>query len=130
MIIALAIILVVLIIALWISTMALWWKHEQGQVTKTIKRGDVIHAWNKAARIARRSWYEGQRYGRKAALWGKRNATNTFIKVFPKSKSAFVTQDPLTGLEHGPSSYFLANLSKPAKKTRKKKVSQAEDLSV
>jgi hypothetical protein len=42
--------------------------------------------------------------------------TKTIVTVFPKAKKAFQKKDELTGLEHGPSSYFL------------KKISEKEDL--
>ncbi len=119
MITALLIVLIVLLVALWTSVMFLWWQRDQQRPVKTIKRGDVIRSWNKAARLARRSWYGGVRYTRQAALWSGKKAGNTFMTVFPHSRSAFARRDPLTGLEHGPSSYFLANLSKKiSKKTR------------
>jgi hypothetical protein len=122
---ALLIIIAVLIVALWISTMALWWQTEQGLERKTIKQRDVIHAWNKAARLARRSWYGGLRYSKQVRLWGNKRAGKAFMSVFPQSKAAFVKQDMLKGLEHGASSYFLASLSRPAKKkvsARRKKI--------
>jgi uncharacterized protein YpmB len=132
MILALAIILIVLLIALWISAMLLWWRSEQEKPIKTIKRRDVIHTWNKAARAARKSWYGGVRYSKQAALWGNKKARNAFVSLFPKSKSAFENKDMLTGLEHGPSSYFLANLSKPVKKPKARvyvRKAKKEDLS-
>lgn len=123
---ALIIIIVVLLIALWISVMLLWWRSEQENPAKTIKRGDVIHAWNKAARLARRSWYDGVRYSKQASVWSNKKVQKVFVAVFPKSKAAFIEQNLLTGLEHGPSSYFLANLTRISRKkksiTRRKKI--------
>lgn len=49
-----------------------------------------------------------------------------FFFIFPKAKKAFEKRDSLTGLEQGPSSYFLMSISKEvaenklAKKTRRK----------
>jgi hypothetical protein len=119
MIKTLLIVLIVLLVALWASVMFLWWQREQERPVKTIKRGDVIRSWNKAARLARRSWYGGGRYTRRAALWGGKRVGNTFMTVFPRSRSAFAKRDPLIGLEHGPSSYFLANLSRKMSKKNK-----------
>ncbi len=111
MILTLVIILIVLIVALWISAMLLWWRSEQVVPIKPIKSDDVVNVWNKATRLMRRSWYSGVRYSKQGALWGNKKARNAFITLFPKSKPAFIEKDMLTGLEHGPSSYFLANLS-------------------
>jgi hypothetical protein len=75
------------------------------------------------------------RYSKQAALWGNEKVSAAFVIIFPKSKAAFVKQDPLIGLEHGPSSYFLASISKSAAakapmKRRKKAVEEAPvDLS-
>jgi DNA-binding transcriptional regulator of glucitol operon len=118
MIIALVIIIAVLLIALWISVMALWWQHAQGY-TEPLEKKDVIRQWNKAERLARRSWYNTLRYSKQAALWGNKKVSNAFVAIFPKSKPAFVEPDLLTGLEHGPSSYFLASLSKPISSSAK-----------
>lgn len=134
MVTGLLISIAVLIITLWISVMLLWWRSEQQQPAKTIKPGDVIRSWNKAARLARRSWYGGMRYTTQVTAWGSNKVRTAFIAVFPKSKPAFVKQNPLTGLEHGPSSYFLANLTKlPTKKKRssiKRQKAPMEQLSV
>ena len=98
--------------------MALWWQTEEGLEAKTLKRRDVVHHWNKAARLARRSWYGSLRYSKQAAKWSNKKAGTIFVSIFPKSKSAFIEQDMMTGLEHGPSSYYLASLSRKTKKTR------------
>lgn len=129
MIPALLCILIVLLAALWLSTMALWWQTEEGLAAKTLKRHDVLRAWNKAARLARRSWYGSLRYSKQAASWGNKKASTVFMAIFPKSRSAFVEQDMLTGLDHGPSSYYLASLSHKPKKTkapRTKKISLSD----
>lgn len=117
MIEALLIIIAVLLIALWISAMALWWHTEQG-VASVLKPKDVIHQWNKAVRLGRRSWYRTVRYSKQATLWSNNKVRKAFIFIFPKSKTAFIKQDALIGLEHGPSSYFLASLSKPTPKPK------------
>ena len=110
--------------------MALWWRSVQEKPIKIIKREDVVYRWNKAARIARRSWYESQRYSKKAVSWGNEKVTNAFVTVFPKSKPAFVEKDLLTGLQDGPSSYFLASLSKTKKKARNAlRIKKVEHLS-
>jgi hypothetical protein len=124
MIETLLIILGSLIVLLWLMTMILWWRTEQEKPVKTVKRQDVIHAWNKAARLARRSWYGSLRYSKQAVRWGTRKTSTAFIAVFPKSKAAFAKQDMLTGLEHGASSYYLASLSKKVKPTIRKPLSK------
>lgn len=134
MLTALLITIAILLIALWISTMALWWHNEQGR-TAPLEPRDVIKQVNKAVRLGRRSWYGTLRYGKRAASWSEKKAGTAFIAVFPKSRSAFANKDAMTGLEHGPSSYFLASLSaKPAKKPRvrtatRKKKPEEPDLS-
>jgi hypothetical protein len=132
MILTLAIIAIVLVLALWISVMLVWWRSEQEKPVKTIKPTDLIRSVHKATRMARRSWYGGVRYSKQVALWGNKKARAAFVTLFPNAKSAFVEKDKLTGLEHGPSSYFLANLSRPVKKPRairKKKVAEIEPIS-
>jgi len=104
--------------------MALWRQHEAGTAAKTIGKREVVKALQKAERLARRSAYSSLRYGKQAAAWSEKKAEKALVAVFPKAKSAFTTQDPLTGLEHGPSSYFLASISKPTKKSKKKKLSE------
>lgn len=116
MVLTLFIILIGLCIALWISAMLLWWRSEQEKPIKTIGQKDLVRSVNKVVRLARRSWYGGVRYSNQIALWGNKKARKAIVTLFPKSKAAFVSQDTLAGLKHGPSSYFLANLSKPAKK--------------
>ncbi len=128
MVTGLLISIAVLIIALWISVMLLWWRSEQQQPAKTIKPSDVIRSWNKAARLARRSWYGGMRYTTQATAWGSQKVRTAFIAVFPKAKPAFVKQNPLTGLEHGPSSYFLANLTKMPKPKVKRAYAKRKKL--
>ncbi|MDB5188881.1 MAG: hypothetical protein JWM92_479 [Candidatus Nomurabacteria bacterium] len=125
MIIALVIVIALLLIALWISAMALWWRHEQGRIAPLQPRAVIRHL-NKAARLGRRSLYSTMRYSKRAGRWGNRKVSNAFVAVFPKAKAAFTKKDMLTGLQHGPSSYFLASLSKRAKK----KTKPSEDLSV
>ncbi|MEO5646572.1 MAG: hypothetical protein ABIO57_02260 [Candidatus Paceibacterota bacterium] len=134
MILTLVIILIVLIVALWISAMLVWWRSEQTKPIKTIKRRDVIHSWNKAARLMRRSVYGSMRYSKQATLWGNTKARNAFVTIFPTSKPAFIEKDMLTGLEHGPSSYFLANLSpasgKPTARRRKTLLNQGKAVAM
>ncbi len=129
MITFLAITAAVLALALWLTTMALWRQAEQGQEVKTIKQQDVIGQWNKAKRLARRSWYGGLRYSKQATHWGNTKVRKAFIAIFPRSQAAFIHPDPLTGLQHGPSSYFLASISKPSKKAKTKKKEVLKNLS-
>lgn len=133
MINALLIVIAVLLIALWISAMALWWHNEQGH-TAPLEPRDAINQVNKAVRLGRRGWYGTMRYGKRAAKWSNKKASDAFVTVFPKARTAFTKKDELTGLEHGASSYFLASLSKPVKKPRvrtatRKKKPEISDLS-
>ena len=127
MITALLIIIAVLIVALWISVMALWWRHEQGH-TEALEREDVIKQWDKATRLMRRSWYTTLRYSKQVTLWGNKKISNAFVAIFPRSRPAFTDQDILTGLEHGPSSYFLASLSGKKKKVVRKKTIESDTV--
>ncbi len=125
----LLIVITILLIALWISAMALWWHSEQGHAIP-FRQDDVIRQVNKAVRMGRRTWYGTVRYGKRAATWSEKKATNALVTVFPKARAAFTEKDALTGLEHGPSSYFLAHLSRPVKKPRvRRKKSEETDLS-
>jgi hypothetical protein len=63
------------------------------------------------------------RYGTQRALRNSFDRTRvtirrSFVFLFPKSKKVFNDIDPLTGLEHGPSSYFLMEISTEAKKAK------------
>lgn len=132
MILVLVCILVALLIGLWLSTMALWHEAEEAAEARILHRRDVVRAWNKAARLARRNWYSSLRYSKQAANWGSARVRTAFIVLFPKSKSAFIQQDLLIGLEHGPSSYYLAHLTKTPKSKRvygRKKTVQSESVS-
>jgi hypothetical protein len=131
MIETLLIVLGILIVLLWLMTMVVWWRSEQDKPVKTLTPDDAIQAWNKAARMGRRTWYSSVRHSKRAANWSNKKASDAFITVFPKSKAAFEKPDELTGLEHGPSSYYLASLSKPAVKIkppmRKRKIVEIVD---
>ncbi len=109
----------------WVAYMYLWWKKEQGTEEAPLTLATAQRSVDKSARLARRGWYKAQTQVQKAASWGSQKAGHVFFTVFPQAQEAFTKKDELTGLSHGPSSYFLLSLSEreaQKKRTRRKKM--------
>lgn len=106
--------------------MLLWWHQEQQNEHITLDRVALKHI-EKIMRITRRSYYASILYSHRAFTFSNKTIAKAFIHVFPKASRAFQKHDVLTGLETGPSSYFLHSISstKPdtiKPKTRRKKI--------
>ncbi len=126
--ITLVVFLILSIILLWLLVMYGVWK-------KTTKQQEVPDAlevltpvYNKGTRLLRRGWFSVLRYFQLLKAFLEKVATKVFFKIFPNARKAFEKKDELTGLEHGPSSYFLMSVSeykeelqKEVKKDRRKK---------
>ena len=126
MITTLLIILAVLIVLFWLSTMLLWWHQETMSEQHTLDRVALKNI-EKIIRITRRSYYAGALYSRRVVTWGNRAFSKAFAHAFPKASRAFQKHDVRTGLEHGPSSYFLHSISSskaevPKPRIRRKKI--------
>lgn len=67
--------------------------------------------YNKSSRVLRKIWFAVLRAIGVARAWMTRLATKAFFAIFPSARKAFEKKDELTGLEHGPSSYFLKSIT-------------------
>ncbi|MCC7436519.1 hypothetical protein IT402_01430 [Candidatus Nomurabacteria bacterium] len=83
----------------------------------------IPEIYGKGVRFLRRGWFSFLRFLSKLQNLITILATKAFFKIFPKAKKIFMDKDKLTGLEHGPSSYFLKSITpekNPLKKNRRK----------
>jgi hypothetical protein len=126
MIITLFVILVVLVISSWITLMYISWKKSEEEALKPLDQTAVLAYWDKITRLLRRGYYSSMFYTRKTAHWGNEKIGHAFFTLFPKAAHAFEKRNPLTGLETGPSSYFLLTISETkaalTKPRRRKKI--------
>ncbi len=120
MIVGLSITLVVLVIGTWLYMVYISWKASEAISPAVATYGPLLARLNQALRLTRRGWYGASLQGRKTLAWFSQKAQTTFIKIFPTAKSAFTKRDMMTGLTHGPSSYFLKTISQPRKKASKR----------
>jgi hypothetical protein len=109
-------VLTALILTTWLYMSYLSWKHSSGTTFEPIERSDLIKQWAKLVRLVRRGWYGASIQSKQALSWSGKKAEHAFVTVFPKSAVAFTKHDELTGLETGPSSYFLKRISTDPKK--------------
>jgi preprotein translocase subunit YajC len=124
--ITLVVLLILSIILLWLLVMYSLWKQknkhqEIGSISEIVPQ-----YYSKSSRFLRRLWFGILRLVSKLGDTITIFATKVFFGIFPKAKRAFEKKDELTGLEQGPSSYFLMSITeevaanKVAKKTRRK----------
>lgn len=105
----------------------IWKRDAKDQLTSSV--GEFLTpAYQRSTRLLRRGWFtllRSLQYLQKKLeiLFSK-----VFFLIFPNARKAFEKKDELTGLEHGPSSYFLASVSeykedleKAPKKNRRNK---------
>jgi len=109
-------VLLALILVTWLYTLYLSWKMSMGTVFEPIEGTDFSTRWYKLVRIMRRGWYGASIQSKHALSWSGKKAEGAFVTVFPKSAPAFAKHDELTGLQTGPSSYFLKQISTGPKK--------------
>jgi hypothetical protein len=124
--ITLVVLLILSIILLWLLVMyAVWKQKNKHQEVNSISE-IVPQYYSKSSRFLRRLWFGILRLVSKLGDITTIFATKVFFGIFPKAKRAFEKKDELTGLEQGPSSYFLMSITeevaanKVAKKTRRK----------
>jgi hypothetical protein len=104
---------------------SLWKENNKQQNIESISEIVPIY-YDKGSRFMRRAWFGVLRLLSKLGDIATLIATKVFFALFPKAKKAFENKDELTGLEQGPSSYFLMSISeevsanKVTKKTRRK----------
>ena len=72
---------------------------------------ELTPLYNKSSRVLRKLWFAVLRAIGVARAWMTRLATKAFFAIFPSARKAFLKKDELTGLEHGPSSYFLKSIT-------------------
>lgn len=98
---------IVSLLVLWLTTMIVLWRKQS--------KGDILTVINplieKSVRNSRRFWFLILRGINNIRAYITNLITKLFFIVFPNAKRAFEKKDELTGLEQGPSSYFLMSIS-------------------
>lgn len=105
----LVVLFIISIILVWIVLMYSVWRkqhHENGSLSEI-----TTPLYNKSSRVVRKLWFALQRAIGIARAFMTRLATKAFFAIFPSARKAFEKKDELTGLEHGPSSYFLKSIT-------------------
>lgn len=106
---SLAIWFIVLLVAVWLLTMVILWKTHESRSEDYVS---VVHPLiKKSMQVARRIWFTLLRAITAARIFSTRIITKLFFAIFPNARKAFEQKDELTGLEQGPSSYFLMSIS-------------------
>jgi hypothetical protein len=109
-----------LIVLTWLYSMYTSWKVTTGAQLTVAQTAPLLAQVDKGVRLSRRGWYTTLAHLKRILIWSESRAQKVFLKVFPKAAPAFAKRDILTGLTHGPSSYFLKSISKtPATKTKR-----------
>lgn len=107
--ITLVVSLFISLLILWLTAMLMLWRKE-GQQTETLAE-ELNPLVSKSVRTVRRTWFLFLRGVRKVQDFLTLIITKLFFTLFPKAKKAFEKKDELTGLQQGPSSYFLMSIS-------------------
>ncbi len=100
---------IISLLILWLVAMLMIWRKE-GQQTETLVE-ELNPIVNKGVRTARRTWFLFLRGIDVLRAFLTRIITKIFFILFPKAQKAFEKKDELTGLQQGPSSYFLMSIS-------------------
>ncbi len=117
------IVLIVLsILTIWGTTLYLWWREETGTPVQSLTVPTITRKIDHLARIGRRGWYTVCRVVDMLLHKIGSSIIKTILRIAPRLTPAFTQKDVLTGLKHGPSSYFLMTISE--KKAPNKKVAQ------
>lgn len=115
----------ILAIASWFIIMLVWWQEERAKKEARLEEITLVY-YEKISRFARRGWYACERYSSQIGVWIGEKAQKVFFRIFPDARDAFSKKDPLAGLHHGPSSFFLLSISEtkkvPSKKNTTKKL--------
>jgi hypothetical protein len=101
------------IILLWLLVMYnAWRKSTETQQEPVLDAVEILNpVYKKSIRFFRHVWFFILRILKKIRSWIEKIATKIFFAIFPNARKAFEKKDELTGLEHGPSSYFLMSVS-------------------
>ncbi len=126
--ITLVVFLILSIILLWLLVMYGVWKKNEKQESVPDALEALAPVYNKGTRLLRRGWFTVLRYLRLVRVFFEKILIRIFFAVFPNARKAFEKKDERTGLDHGPSSYFLMSVSeykdelqKEVKKSRRNK---------
>lgn len=121
--IALLIVLAVLLLGAWVVAVYGSWRIAEGREGTPVTVETLELYRDKTLRLARRIWYSLERLAAQVLRWSGKKTSDAVVKVFPTTAPVFAEKpDALTGLSHGPSSYFLKSISPEDKKlTRVKK---------
>jgi hypothetical protein len=124
MILGLSVVLVVLIVASWVTAMYVSWKRSEGLNPSPIKQEVFVSYWSKMVRKARRTYYRSLFTFKQSLTWGNKQFGHVFFSLFPSAEPAFAKRDMLAGLKDGPTSYFLMSISQeePRKTRRTRKI--------
>jgi hypothetical protein len=109
--ITLSIILGGLIVVTWGYAMFVYWQVSQGTPLALVESKPFVARWQQSLRLTRRGWYSTSVYSKQVLLWTNQKISALFVRLFPTSAPVFVKRDMLTGLTHGPSSFFLKTIS-------------------
>ncbi len=107
----LVVLLILSLILLWLLVMYGVWKKNAKQESVPDALEALTPVYNKWVRLLRRGWFFILRYVSIFRAFLEKIATKAFFAMFPNARKAFEKKDELTGLEHGPSSYFLMSVS-------------------
>lgn len=127
MILTLGIVILILIILLWITSIYFSWKINNGYIPRTLTKESVLSTTDKSFRLGRRGWYVIILNLKKVYLWVQVRVRKVFVTIVPSAKIAFVEKDELAGLTHGPSSFFLKEIA-DAKNGLKKHLSKGKKM--
>ena len=125
--ITLGIVLLGLIVVAWGYSMYVSWKMDQGAPLAMVAADPIIGWWAQVARLTRRGWYAAGLKTRHLFTWGNARIGGAFVKVFPSAAPVFTKRDALTGLTHGPTSYFLKSLS-PTRKAGNRRLPRTKKM--
>lgn len=103
------------IFAWFIAQFGAW---RNAQQIQRVSRFEKLTDLERVMRYLRRGRYSTERVVRSGFDIVSATARRSIVFLFPKSKKVFSDIDPLTGLQHGPSSYFLMEISQREKKTQ------------
>lgn len=112
MIIVFALITLGLIVFAWIYSMYVAWKLSTGTPLVPAQTAPIQAYLYKIVRLSRRTWYTSQVHLKRFLVWCELKIQKLVVRLFPKVAPVFSKRDILTGLTHGPSSYFLKSISK------------------
>lgn len=126
-IIVCAILAAVALILAWVSALYIEWRATEAKALPWLRSGTLadLDLWMRYVRRARYGTERGIEQSLQAIRTTSKHALTFF---FPSAKQAFKENHPLTGLESGPSSYFLLEISADAKAGVKKKRTSRRSL--